>query len=210
MAYASVSPFALAAAKGTNVFSSGKNTPASVFASPAPSTPLSSFTSTSGEASSSPPKTLKRSGFEAFASSSSPFSQAARSKSPVFGQTKPVRAKSPPVRSNSVNSNPFASYLGNNQGFAVPAQKRARADSPPESSQSSLDKNSTLNLLSPNRSQSPEEDEDSEGKDKSFGEKLRATRDEDEDSNKSEDDTKLAFTEQEGKSCSHPRQQHLP
>ncbi|KAF5361807.1 hypothetical protein D9756_002210 [Leucocoprinus leucothites] len=199
-AYASVSPFA--AAKGPNIFSSGKNTPASVFASPAPSTPLSSFASTSGETSSSPPGNLKRSGFEAFASSSSPFSSMARSKSPVLGQTSKLggRAKSPPARSNSVNSNPFGQYAGPNQvfqGFGVSVPKRLRADSPPESSQGSSDKNLVSSLINPNQSQSSEEEEEEDGKGTSFGEKLRATKDEDEDSNRSEEDAKVKFTEQE-------------
>ncbi|KXN90672.1 Brefeldin A resistance protein [Leucoagaricus sp. SymC.cos] len=198
MAYASVSPFAQAA-KGPNIFSSGKNTPASIFASPTPSTPLSSFTSTPGETSSSPPKNLKRSGFEAFASPSSPFSSVTRPRSPVLGQTsKLVRAKSPPARSNSVNSNPFASYIGNNQGFATAhSSKRFRADSPPESTQSSLERNnSALNVLSPDGSQSSDEEEEEE-KATSFGEKLRATGDQDEDSDKSEEDQRVTLTEQE-------------
>ncbi|KAJ3565708.1 hypothetical protein NP233_g7463 [Leucocoprinus birnbaumii] len=199
-AYASVSPFA--AAKGPNIFSSGKNTPPSVFASPASSTPLSSFASTSTETSSPPPKAVKRSGFEAFASSASPFSSMARSKSPVLGQTSKLggRAKSPPGRSNSINSNPFGQYAGPNQGFqgfGVPVPKRPRADSPPESSQSSLERNSTLNALAPSQTQSSEDDEEDEEKDTSFGEKLRTTKDEDEDSNRSEEEAKLKFTEQE-------------
>ncbi|KAF9454381.1 hypothetical protein P691DRAFT_656277 [Macrolepiota fuliginosa MF-IS2] len=195
MAYASASPFA--AVKGPSLFSSGKTTPASLFASPGPSTPLSNLGSTPGEPSSPPQKNLKRSGFEAFASPASPFTSVARSKSPVLGQTSKLgRAKSPPGRSNSVNSNPFASYIGSTQGFAIPAQKRARADSPSESTGSSLERHSTLNVLEPNRSLSPE-DEEEDDRQRSFGEKLRETRDDDDDSNKSEDDPKLTLTEQE-------------
>lgn len=51
-------------------------------------------------------------------------------------------------------------------------------------------------MLEPNRSQSPEEDE--EIRDAAFGEKLRATRDDDNDSNKSDEDSKPVLTEQEG------------
>jgi len=200
LAYASVSPFA--AAKGPNILSSGKNTPASIFTISPPTTSQQSLgsisaASTTAEPSTSPPKNLKRSGFEAFASSSSPFTSATRSRSPVLGQASKLgRAKSPPARSNSISSNPFASYLGNNQGFAVPAQKRARADSPSESSRSSLERYTTLNVLEPNRSETPE-DEDDDDRQRSFGEKLRQSRDDEDDSGKSEDEPKLSLTEQE-------------
>jgi len=59
-----------------------------------------------------------------------------------------------------------------------------------------LERNSTLNVLEPNRSESPEE-EDEDDRQRSFGEKLRATRDDEDDSGKSEDEPKLSLTEQE-------------
>ena len=43
------------------------------------------------------------------------------------------------------------------------------------------------------------EDEEDEARQRSFGEKLRQTRDDEDDSGKSEDEPKLSLTEQEGK-----------
>lgn len=80
----------------------------------------------------------------------------------------------------------------------MPAQKRARADSPSESSRSSLERYTTLNVLEPNRSETPEDEYDDD-RQRSFGEKLRQSRDDEDDSGKSEDEPKLSLTEQEGK-----------
>jgi len=195
MAYASSSsPFA--SVKGQNIFSSklAPSPPPSFSNSPAPSTPLtdlgSAFTSTS-----STPTAIKRSGFEAFASTSSPFGAFTRAKSPVLGSTsKLVRAKSPPRRGHSATtSNPFASYAGASHSFTLPAQKRARAGSPDGSARSSLERSTSVASAlaeSGNASENEVEEEPT-----SFGERLRASKDEDEETKS--DEEKLQLTEQD-------------
>lgn len=214
MAYASTSsPFATV--KGQNIFGASKlATPHSAFSvspgpSPAPLAPAAELKSPFGQASSYTftstltSSTPKLSGFETFAGSSSPFATAAHSNMPVIGSTSKLgsRTKSPPIRStSSLNSNPFASYAGGNQGFAVPAPKRARAASPDGSSRSSLERpydSSILDKKSPSGSESGDEGQDDEPT--TFGERLRASRDEEEENRSDEENGKMMLTEQDGK-----------
>jgi Ran-binding protein 3 len=194
MAYASTSsPFA--SLKGKNVFTSTQSsTPSSSKGTPS-YTPVTSpspspFVTALGESSSSSPTPAKRSGFEAFASSASPFTTAAASRQPVLG---PHRAKSPPRRGvNPANVSAFSAYASSGkQGFALPLQKRARAGSP--GSSSSLERNSTVGALGGNGADSGAED-GGEDNPSSFGERLRAGKDDEEEMA----DDGLKLTEQEG------------
>ncbi|TFK39720.1 hypothetical protein BDQ12DRAFT_681098 [Crucibulum laeve] len=204
MAYASTSsPFA--SVKGQNIFASAKPSP---LPSPPPSVPSSSsgqslgsaFGIKLGESSTSPPTAAKRSGFEAFSSSSSPFTSVARSKSPVLGgpTSKLNRNKSPPRRANaSTTINPFASYAGGLQSFAVPMSKRARAGSPDSSSRSSLERNLTVGNALDTSSAADSGEDDTDDRPTTFGERLRAGRDEEEDTKSDDDHLKVVLTEQE-------------
>ncbi len=216
MAYASTSsPFATV--KGQNIFGAAKvtapQTKQSAFSvssgpSPVALAPAAELKSSFGQASSytftstSTSSTPKLSGFEAFAGSSSPFATAAHSNIPVIGSTSKLgsRAKSPAIRStSSLNSNPFASYAGGNQGFAVPAPKRARAASPDGSPRSSLERpydSSVLDKKSPSLSESGDEEQEDEPT--TFGERLRASRDDDEENRSDEENGKMMLTEQDG------------
>ncbi|KAJ3889947.1 hypothetical protein GG344DRAFT_78307 [Lentinula edodes] len=128
MAYASTSsPFA--SIKGQNIFSSSANSvSSSAIKTPLPSSPVL------GRADALPSAGTKRTGFEAFASSSSPFASVAKSKSPVlggsgtFGSTNILgggaRAKSPSRRaagspsrsshSSTTTTSVFGSSVGSN------------------------------------------------------------------------------------------------
>ncbi|KAK0436886.1 hypothetical protein EV421DRAFT_1829829 [Armillaria borealis] len=192
-AYAAAkSPFA--SVKGPNVFgskkSSGSSTP-----SITPSVSSSSFgTPVLGEsstASTSAATPAKRSGFEAFASPASPFASIAQNKSSVLGggASKLGRSKSPTRRANPANASAFSAYSGASQGFALPASKRARAGS---LSTANLEKNSSESIL--NGSDSCAEEDSSDGKGASFGEKLRAGKDQ---SDEEHEVPKIALTEQE-------------
>ncbi|KIK96772.1 hypothetical protein PAXRUDRAFT_825609 [Paxillus rubicundulus Ve08.2h10] len=241
MAYASAaSPFA--SVKGQNVFSGAspnnqfKKPPTSP--SPTPSslpivthTPFSSrFTQSPFAALSlSSPHTslnqtphstaIKRTGFEAFVGSASPFAPASpishtRSKSP-FGNSSAKntvlgRSKSPPRRVKmGMNPSPFSPYAsGGVQAFSVPHPKRVRADSlNGGSSGGSLERKdeSPLSLfrssVSGEGSGSGEEEgtgngdrEDSDPPPSTFGEKLRASKDGEEELSEEE---KERLTEQE-------------
>ncbi|KAF9466168.1 hypothetical protein BDZ94DRAFT_1213575 [Collybia nuda] len=196
MAYASTSsPFA--AVKGRNIFSSNKSSPSPpVSATPTPAISSLNIPSLGESSSLPPPTTMKRSGFEAFSSPTSPFLAATRSKSPVLGSTSRLgRNKSPPRRGNPANSNAFSSYAGPIQSFAIPVQKRARAGSPSSSSRSSLERNSTISVFGSNGAATDSGTE--EDQNASFGAKLRAGRD-DEDEGKSDDEQrKPILTEQD-------------
>jgi hypothetical protein len=79
--------------------------------------------------------------------------------------------------------------------------KRARADSPSGgSSRSSLERSSTLPFFGSNGAgdSGGEDDEDEEDKSVSFGEKLRAGRDDEDEAASDEERSKLALAEQEG------------
>ncbi|KAF9269246.1 hypothetical protein L218DRAFT_953798 [Marasmius fiardii PR-910] len=207
MAYASTnSPFA--SVKGQNIFTSSKSPspkPSSPFTTGTTSKPLSAFSTSLGESSTSTTP-AKRSGFEAFASSASPFTTATRSKSPTFGPSSSPsrfgRSKSPASRVAGSGSAFTAYASGGMQSFVLPPHKRARAGSPPGSS-SSLERNernsnSTFNVLGGGGSNqdSEAEDEREDRGSSSFGEKLRAGKNDDEGSG-DEDSTKMHLTEQE-------------
>jgi Ran-binding protein 3 len=201
MAYASRnSPFT--SVKGQNVFGSTKpasSTPS--FGSPAPSTPATKSSSTFGQPSSaSTPTLVKRTGFDAFSGSTSPFASVSRMKTPTIGSTSKLgRAKSPPRRTNSaLSSTSFVSYAGASQSFALPAQKKARAGSPDGSSRSSLERTPSSGVFgeSNNSSESGADDEQEDDR-MSFGARLRAGKDEDEEIKT--DEEKLNLTEQDGK-----------
>ena len=200
MAYASTnSPFSTV--KGQNIFGTTKSgNSTSSFGSPAPSTPATESSSTFGQSSSASTPTLaKRTGFDAFSGSASPFVSVSRMKTPILGSTSKLgRAKSPPRRGNSaLSSTSFASYAGVRRGFALPAQKRARAGSP-GSSRSSLERTPSVGLFgeSNNGSESGADDEQEDDQ-MSFGARLRAGKDEDEEIKT--DEEKMKLTEQDGK-----------
>lgn len=216
MAYASTSsPFS--SVKGQNIFGLSKSvSPFSPFygspaPGPSPLAPAAELDLPLGQSSSSTtpavaPVVPKRSGFEAFASSSSPFATATRINTHVLGSTSKLgRATSPPTRMTpALSSNPFASYAGPSQGFSLPARaslpahKRARAGSPDGSTRSSLERASEHNALkeSRNGSESTEEEQDEEPT--TFGERLRAGRDEEDENKTDEDNQKLMLEEQDG------------
>ena len=224
MAYASTSsPFA--SVKGQNVFGRAAPTPPPASSSPATSaqsTPATEFTATFGQSSSilgqgtpsafaptpAPTPAKWSSGFEAFASSSSPFAAAARVKSPALGSASKLgRVKSPPRKTPSFNSNPFASYAGTTQAFAVPAPKRSRAETPDSSARSSLERPSSTSVFGGSGKGSESGEEDEQEEETTFGEKLRASRDDEDESRWDEDANKPQLTEQEGSqvscACSH-------
>ncbi|KAH9479236.1 Brefeldin A resistance protein [Psilocybe cubensis] len=223
MAYASTSsPFA--SVKGQNLFVSGKGTntpPAS--SSPATSTmstPAIESTSTFGQTSSSAVASAvpslsavstatpaKRTGFEAFASSSSPFaSAAARSHSPVLGSVSKLGANAlstPHKTSSALNSNPnpFASYAGPSHGFGLPLQKKARAGSPDGSGRSSLERTGSAGIFggsgdSGKGSDDGDEEEQEDGGATTFGERLRASKNGAEEG-KWDEDNKVQLEEQD-------------
>ncbi|KAG6816145.1 hypothetical protein H0H87_008322 [Tephrocybe sp. NHM501043] len=177
MAYASPnSPFS--AVKGQNIFTSNKATSPPPEKQP-PAPPMAIFGSADASSSSSTSSAVKRSGFEAFASPLSPFASASRSKSPVLGSTSKLgRAKSPPRRGNSINSNAFSSYAGGVQSFAIPPSKRARAGTPGSSSERTLGA-SVFGSADDVASESG--DEEAPTGEGSFGEKLRAGKDDDDE-----------------------------
>ncbi|KAK0202448.1 hypothetical protein DFS33DRAFT_901916 [Desarmillaria ectypa] len=191
-AYAATkSPFA--SVKGPNVFgskkSSGSSTPiTSSVSSSSFGTPLLGESSTASSSAATP---AKRSGFEAFASPASPFASIAQNKSSVLGggTSKLGRSKSPTHRANSANASAFSAYSGASQGFALPASKRARAGSP---AMTHLEKKQSKFV--PNGSDSCAEEDSSDGKGASFGEKLRAGKDQ---SDEEHEAPKIALTEQE-------------
>ncbi|KAF8202406.1 hypothetical protein BJ912DRAFT_944731 [Pholiota molesta] len=149
--------------KGNNIFGTSKSvSPFSPFSgSPVPGhLPLGQSPSFTTPAVA--PVVPKRSGFEAFASSSSPFATAARTNTHVLGSTSKLgRAVSPPTRTTpALSSNPFASYAGPSQGFSLPAHKRARAGSPDGSTRSSLERASEHNALKESRNVMTGEEEE--------------------------------------------------
>ncbi|KAG2130667.1 uncharacterized protein EDB93DRAFT_1094753 [Suillus bovinus] len=215
MAYAAAaSPFA--AVKGQNIFSGASSSTSkklSVSPSPSPSplptnnaptpSPFASFASSQWSVQQTPASTAtKRTGFEAFISSASPFATAgvsalpSRPKSPLRASGKSAlgRSRSPPRRAPLSMASAFSSYAsgGVQALFAAPHPKRARAESPNGgSSRSSLERTSStrLNVLdsawngSADESGSGEEDDDEENErpPSTFGERLRAGRDDEED-----------------------------
>ncbi|KAG1797876.1 uncharacterized protein HD556DRAFT_247394 [Suillus plorans] len=216
MAYAAAaSPFA--AVKGQNIFSgASSSTPKKLSVSPSPSpspsplqtnndptpSPFAGFASSQWSVQQTPASTAtKRTGFEAFISSASPFATAgvspfpSRSKSPLRASGKSAlgRSRSPPRRTPLSMTSAFSSYAsgGVQALFAAPHPKRARAESPNGgSSRSSLERTSStrLNVLDPawngsadESGSGEEDDEENERPPSTFGERLRAGRDDEED-----------------------------
>ncbi|KAJ4474818.1 hypothetical protein J3R30DRAFT_3503243 [Lentinula aciculospora] len=130
MAYASTSsPFA--SIKGQNVFSSSANfassSTSSAIKTPLPSSPVLGRTDISSSSG------TKRSGFGAFASSSSPFAAVAKSKSPVLGSSGTsalgggARAKSPSRRTTGSPSRPSHSSITTTSVFGSSAGSNNKA-----------------------------------------------------------------------------------
>ncbi|KZV70817.1 hypothetical protein PENSPDRAFT_651128 [Peniophora sp. CONT] len=184
LAYASTSsPFA--AVKGPPVFGSKAKSPspwsgggnpalraASPFATPAAASPPGSPNLRPASPAAGSQTPAKRTGFEAFASTTSPF---ARAKSPT-------RSKSPVRRVNAAKSaSVFSAYTGESaQGlFAAPAAKRARAETPADKTQDGEDEEKDS---SGSGSDEKEESESKSGN--SFGSLLRTHKEEKKDNGK--------------------------
>ncbi|KAJ7300877.1 hypothetical protein DFH08DRAFT_907770 [Mycena albidolilacea] len=204
MAYASTSsPFA--AVKGQNLFASKKETSSIPFGT---STPVTSGTSSpfaSGAASpfaalgepSSPPSTKRA----VFGSSASPFAASTKAKQDVLGSTSKLgRAKSPPRRGAlGAGSNAFSAYAsGGAQGFKLPAKARVRSGSPDDSGASSAEWATPVGSAFAGNESAPDSGAEDERDDRpiSFGEKLRAGKDE-EEGKSDEESAKPVLTEQE-------------
>ena len=202
MTYASrTSPFA--SVKGQNIFSSKPST--SIFAGDASTAQSTSQRRTGlapafGAPSTLTPTPTKRSGFEAFASPSSPFASFARAKSP-FSQGTPAvlgRAKSPPrsLTTSAFAGSPFASYVGSSHVFGLPAQKRQQGESP-----NGRGSHFPQGIATPTTAvfgQAEHDSGDEEGDEsQTFSEKLRAAKDDE-----YEDEEKPRLTERDGM---HPR-----
>ncbi|KAF7965845.1 hypothetical protein HWV62_41226 [Athelia sp. TMB] len=201
MAYASTSsPFA--SAKGPNIFGSRTKTSSFFKVTSPPPSPAPVFAQSSFGKPNSPepmpttPTASKRSGFEAFAGSASPFVTASKPSSSALRSKSPPRTRAPASR----NTSAFTSYAsGGAQAFAVPLTKRARASTPPNessSSRSSLERNSTLSSFGSTEDVNGPAHHDKkrdEGQ-LSFGEKLRAGKNNEETT--SDEETKPELTAQ--------------
>ncbi|GJE93876.1 hypothetical protein PsYK624_100410 [Phanerochaete sordida] len=192
MAYASTSsPFS--SVKGPSIFASKSSPWASTSSSSSSTTapkpiaspfPTLGSASLSTETSGSPPKesTLKRTGFEAFASSSSPFASAAkRPKSPTPMAAFGSRSKSPMRNHSPARVSAFSAYAtGGAHAFSTPAHRRSESSTPALGEDGSEATSSVLNSLNPLGGTDNDSNEDSEGeKSVSFGERLRASKDDD-------------------------------
>ncbi|KAJ7091495.1 hypothetical protein B0H15DRAFT_836408 [Mycena belliarum] len=196
MAYASTSsPFA--SVKGQNLFGSKKPAASIPFAASPPvnnSVVSSPFAAVLGEASS--PPSSKRA---VFGASPSPFGASAKAKQDVLGSTsKLARAKSPPRRAVAGTS-AFSAYAsGGVQGFSLPAQKRVRSGSPDDSGASSVERATPLGgALATNGSADSGAEDERDDRPVSFGEKLRAGKDDEEEGKSDEEGAKPVLTEQE-------------
>ncbi|KAF8216736.1 hypothetical protein K438DRAFT_1797737 [Mycena galopus ATCC 62051] len=201
MAYASTSsPFA--AVKGRNLFASKKETSPSPFGTAAPvtsgaSSPFASSPFAALGEPSSPPSTKRA----VFGVSSSPFAASTKAKQDVLGSTSKLgRAKSPPRRANpAAGSNAFSAYASSGvQGFSLPAKTRVRSGSPDDSGASSLERATTAGSALAGDGSAPDSGAEDERDDRpiSFGEKLRAGKDE-EDGKSDDESGKPVLTEQE-------------
>ena len=115
------------------------------------------------------------------------------------------RAKSPPrsFGNSSLTTNAFKSYAGPGHGFVLPPPKRHRAESPHGASLNVLGQTAVQVATVFGAHQRPEfasGDEAEEGDDEpqSFSERLRAAKDDEDES--LEEDEKVKLTEQEGMS----------
>jgi len=182
--------------KGPNLFASSDKSSNAASSSPWSSGATSSFSPSPLQEPT--PTPAKRSGFEAFATSSSPFTGVVRSKSPL-GALGRSRSPSPRKATSGVtkNSSAFSAYATIGvQGFSVrsAAGKRARAD---EAVDDGKRKRNSIDSNGAAGTRSDEGSEGSEDREKmSFGERLRAEKD-DQGSGGSDDDGKVALTEQE-------------
>ncbi|KAJ2969665.1 hypothetical protein NUW54_g12909 [Trametes sanguinea] len=212
MSYASTSsPFA--SVNGPKVFGAKQSSP-SPWASAASHSTASSFASSSASpfgaaskdkeaagATPSTPSAQKRTGFEAFASVTSPFASAAkRPKSPppssgsssVLGRSRSPSRHGTPGRATSA----FSAYAaGGAQGFAAASSKRRSGSSTP-----ALGEGSSTNVFGGSAEGSvldAGKDDDSE-KDSgvSFGERLREAKDREEEE-QSDEEKKLNLQEQQ-------------
>ncbi|KAI0794663.1 hypothetical protein C8Q74DRAFT_1366079 [Fomes fomentarius] len=179
------SPNAIGGPNVTSPFASTSTSPS----------PFAAAVAAKETSSSSAPQAHKRTGFEAFASSTSPFASAAkRPKSPPPSNTLLARSRSPsrhgtPARATSA----FSAYAaGGAQSFAAPTPRRSPGSVFGESSSGNLMASSSSSVLD-----SGKEDEDSE-KDSgvSFGERLRSSKDKEEEE-ASDEEKRLNLTEQE-------------
>lgn len=227
MSYASTaSPFA--SVKGQNVFSSAppNDQKPATFPStkhvslPLDTTPIhapftspfsqSSFAAFTSSRTSSQPVTpttaTKRTGFEAFAGSTSPFASGspfspARSKSPLgnsSGKSSILGRSKSPTRRTGLNTFTTYAAAAGPYGFLAPYPKRARAESPNGGSSRSSLEGSVISVRDGSGSGEDEGDADREGSDRApstFGERLRASKDGDEEQSEEE---KEKLTEQEG------------
>ncbi|KAH8116383.1 hypothetical protein DFH11DRAFT_1580239 [Phellopilus nigrolimitatus] len=194
----------------SSLSSSFGNKASSPFAIPNPNRPGSASTSAfasssafSSSGSSNPPNNLstsptgtKRSGFEAFASASSPFAAVARAKSPTAGFGL-ARSKSPTRRGSASSANAFKSYVGSgSQSFAAPSPpvKKQRQDSNEEGENGAKTGAGTTRNHNVLNGTSPEGSEEEGEKTGTFGDRLRNTV---EDQGGSDEDEKVVVTEQE-------------
>ncbi|KAF8902396.1 hypothetical protein CPB84DRAFT_1908080 [Gymnopilus junonius] len=175
MAYASTSsPFA--SVKGKNIFSKAAPTPPPASSSPAPSalsTPATESIATFGQSS----------------TFGQPSSSTAATPTKWTSGFEAFAAKSPPRKTPSFSPN---------QAFAAPSQKRARADSPDGSARSSLERTEPVNVLGGSGKGSDSGDDEEREETTSFGDKLRATKDDDDESKWDEDSNKPQLTAQPG------------
>ncbi|KAJ7781907.1 hypothetical protein DFH07DRAFT_791951 [Mycena maculata] len=198
MAYASTSsPFA--AVKGENLFASKKTTSSIPFTATPPANPVvsSPFAAPAGEPSS--PPSSKRA---VFGVSSSPFAAATKAKQDILGSTSKLsRAKSPSRRGTPAGTSAFSAYAsGGVQGFALPTQKRVRSGSPDDSGASSLERATAVatgSASATNGSTDSSAEDERDDRPVSFGEKLRAGKDDEEDGKSDEESAKPVLTEQE-------------
>ncbi|EKM50689.1 uncharacterized protein PHACADRAFT_264095 [Phanerochaete carnosa HHB-10118-sp] len=205
MAYASPSsPFATA--KGPSMFSSkpspwaSASSSSSIAAKPILSpSPVLGSASSSTETSSSSLKEpgLKRTGFEAFASSSSPFASAAkRPKSPIPMAAFGNRNKSPMRNHSPARVSAFSAYAtGGAHAFSTAAHRRSETSTPSFGDENLEAAPSALNPPNSLSGADNDSNEDSEGeKGVSFGERLRASKD---DEDPDGEGRRLNLTEQE-------------
>ena len=183
------------------MFSSNKKS--SLFGANSPSPSSSTLLPAFGESTSSLDKSkqtvsaqspaTRRTGFEGFSGLVSPLRSAPRSNPPSW-----ERNKSPSRKSNTTSVAAFSSYSsGKVHPFAIPSPKRVRASSPNGGSPGgSLERTTNLNDLAAEPDESEDEDE-IENEETTFGEKLRATRD-DFDDGKVDEEPKFVLTEQDG------------
>ncbi|KAH9951064.1 hypothetical protein B0H21DRAFT_719314 [Amylocystis lapponica] len=144
---------------------------------------------------------LKRTGFEAFASTSSPFASVKRSKSPPLGGGFGTLARSrSPSRTPARATNAFSAYAaGGAQGFATPTSRKGESALGVTPVFGAAGSRAGLGILNGDRKKEPEEEGSKEragasSHGVSFGERLRAQKDEEEGS---DEDQRVALTEQE-------------